>query len=156
MSELDRTDRAILALLQEDARRSFKQVADSVGLAPSTVYDRVRRLRDHGVLRGVHADVDPAALGVRLQAMIFVQLAIHSEQSFTAFESSLDEPWVLDVFHLAGNQDFAVHVAARDAAHLRQLVMDITTRAEVAHLETSLVFGHRQRRVLPDYTDPAP
>ena len=65
--ELDRTDRALLLLLQRDAHASFKQIADMVGLAASTVYERVRRLRRLGVLRGIHADVDPRAMGVEMK-----------------------------------------------------------------------------------------
>ena len=63
---LDRTDDAILRLLQNDARLSVKEVAAAVGLAPSSVQGRIRALREAGVLRGAHAEVDPRALGIGL------------------------------------------------------------------------------------------
>ncbi|MFO7700069.1 MAG: Lrp/AsnC family transcriptional regulator, partial [Acidimicrobiia bacterium] len=67
--ELDATDRRIIELLQKDGRQSNKALAAAVGIAPSTCSERFQRLRDAGVFRGFHADVDPAALGVGLQAL---------------------------------------------------------------------------------------
>ena len=59
MIELDQTDRALIALLTEDARRSNKELAAAVGIAPSTCSERLKRLGETGVFRGFHADVDP-------------------------------------------------------------------------------------------------
>ncbi len=60
--ELDRIDFDILGLLQKNARMTNKDLAESVGVAPSTCLERVRRMVDSGAIRGFHADVDPAAL----------------------------------------------------------------------------------------------
>jgi DNA-binding Lrp family transcriptional regulator len=61
-------------------------------------------------------------------------------------------PEVTAVYHLAGAQDFLVHVAVRDSNHLRDMALDsFTTRAEVAHLETSLIFDYTRVPTLPDY-----
>ena len=61
-------------LLHADARMSNSALADAVGIAPSTCHGRVRRLQDLGVIRGFYADIDPAAIGLSLQAMISVSL----------------------------------------------------------------------------------
>ena len=82
MTALDRIDLALLDALQNDARLSNKQLANEVGLAPSSTLGRVRRLQE-GVLRGAHAEVDPEALGVALQAMIVIRIARHSPRSPT-------------------------------------------------------------------------
>ena len=74
---LDRTDRAIAQLLQENARLSNKEIAATVGVAQSTCSERIRRLENSGVFKGFHADVDPGVLGVGLQAMIAVRLHRH-------------------------------------------------------------------------------
>ena len=75
---MDGIDFGILHELQNNARLSNKELAAKVKLAPSSCLERTRRLSAQGVLRGFHADVDPAALGVGLQAMIHVRLARHS------------------------------------------------------------------------------
>jgi DNA-binding Lrp family transcriptional regulator len=72
---LDRIDFAILAALQNDGRLTNKELAGRVGLAPSSCLERVRRLREAGTLRGSHAEVDPAVLGIGLQALLAVRTA---------------------------------------------------------------------------------
>jgi DNA-binding Lrp family transcriptional regulator len=143
---LDRTDFAILAALQNDARLSNKQLAARVGLAPSSCLERVRRLRQTGVLTGFRALVDPAALGITMQALVFVRLARHARQQVKAFrEHALSLPETVGVYHVAGHHDFLVHVGVRDANHLRDLAMDaFTTRREVARIETHLISEHMQ------------
>ena len=150
---LDRIDCDILAILQKDARLSNKELASAVGLAPSSCLARVQRLRTEGVLRGAHAEVDPQALGVGLQALIAVQLRQHSRAQVKAFwKHALGLPEVLAVFHVAGTHDFQVHVAVRDAHHLRDLALDaFTTRSEVAHIQTSLIFEWAKGQVMPNY-----
>lgn len=149
---LDRIDRALLRLLQEDARRPFKELATKVALASSTVHERVARLRKRKVLRGVHADVDHRAFGLNLQAMVFVRVRKGSEKGEGFAKHISQAPWVLDVYHLAGRQDFALHVVARDTDQLREQVMAITSRDEVRGVETSLIFEHRRSHVMPDYS----
>ena len=70
---LDRTDFGILRLVQNNAGLSNKQIAAAVGLAPSSAHERLKRLRDDGVLRGSHADVDPKAMGIGLEALFLIE-----------------------------------------------------------------------------------
>ena len=150
-TDLDQSDIAILAALKTNARISNKDLAGTVGLAPSTCLERVRRLVDAGVINGFHADIDLAKLGFGLQAMIAVRLQRHSREiveSFREYVLGLTE--VRAVYHVAGADDYLVHVAVRDADHLRDLAMDaFTTRPEVAHIETRLIFEHVPIRRLP-------
>ena len=141
---LDRIDREILAALANNARLSNKELAARVGLAPSSALERFRRLTREGWLRGFHADVDPRAFGLGLEAMISVRLKQHSRDQFEAFRLYVQTlPEVVAAYHMAGANDFLVHVRARDAEHLRDFAIDaFTTRAEVGHLETALVFEH--------------
>ena len=151
MRALDRTDAAILDRLQKNARLSNKELAAAVGVAPSTCLERVRRLRDGGVLRGYHAEVDPAAVGVGLQALVAVRLGQHVRADVEAFQAhALGLPEVVQVFHVTGENDFLVHVAVRDAEHLRELALTaFAGRSEVAHLETALLFAHERTAGLP-------
>lgn len=150
---LDRIDFAIVSELQKNARLSNKELAGMLDIAQSTCLERVRRLREEGVLIGFHAEVDPKALGIGLQALIAIRLTLHSHEmvdSFQAHALSLEE--VVSVYHVAGTTDFMVHVAVRDAEHLRNLALDaFTTRPEVDHIQTSLIFAHTRSPVLPQY-----
>lgn len=147
----DRTDFEIVRSLQNNARLSNKELAARVGLSPSTCLERVRKLRATGVLKGFHAEVDPAALGICLQAFIAVRLKRHSRSLVEGFEAhALTLPEVVAVYHVAGATDFLVHVGVRDTDHLRSLAMDaFTTRREVAHIETSLIFGYTRAASAP-------
>lgn len=154
MAVLDRTDVALVRALQEDGRRTLKELAGIVALSTSAAHDRVRRLHAEGVLRGIHAEVEPAAVGVGLQAVIQVRLRQHSRSAVTSFrDHALGLPEVVAVTHLTGAVDFLVHVAVRDTDHLRDLAMEaFTTREEVARLETSVVYEHVRVVTWPIYT----
>jgi DNA-binding Lrp family transcriptional regulator len=150
-NDLDPADVAILASLKKNARISNKDLAETVGLAPSTCLERVRRLVDMGAVHGFHADVDLGLLGFGLQAMIAVRLQRHSRELVTSFRDYvLGLAEVQAIYHVAGADDYLVHVAVHDADHLRDLALDaFTTRREVAHIETRLIFEHMDTRRLP-------
>ncbi|QKK02616.1 MAG: Lrp/AsnC family transcriptional regulator [Pseudomonadota bacterium] len=153
--QLDSIDVRIIRLLRKNARISNKELAASIGLAPSTCLERVRRLRIKRVLTGYHADVDPDALGIGLQAMVAVRLARHARTEVEAFERHLERlVEVVTIFHVAGSNDYLVHVAVCDPTHLRELALSaFTERPEVDHIETQLIFAHRRNHELPVYLD---
>lgn len=155
INRLDRTDSRIIRELQDNARLSNKELAARVGLAPSSCLERVRKLQQNGVLKGFHADVDPSALGVGLGAMISIRLSRHSREIVEGFQKyALSLPEVFSLCYLAGPTDFVVQVGVRDSEHLRDLILEaFTTREEVDHIETAIIFDHAQRWVLPDYRD---
>lgn len=154
---VDDIDRAILELLAADARITNQRLAESVGIAPSTALNRLRGLRERGVIRGYHAELDLAALGRPLQALVAVRLAAHAREQIDAFTSAVRElPCVLMVFHLAGATDYLVWVAARDAQDLRDFVVDhLATHPAVSHAETSLIYEHSRGPGLWGSADPA-
>ncbi|KDE97903.1 AsnC family transcriptional regulator [Mycolicibacterium aromaticivorans JS19b1 = JCM 16368] len=143
-SELDGVDRRILATLHADARISNSALADAVGIAPSTCHGRVRRLQDIGVIRGFYTDIDPAAIGLSLQAMISVSLQSNARGKILSFiEHIRRKPQVMDVYFLAGADDFIIHVAARDTDDLRSFVVEnLNSDSDVAGTQTSLIFEH--------------
>jgi DNA-binding Lrp family transcriptional regulator len=142
--DLDDVDRRILAALHADARMPNSALADAVGIAASTCHGRVRRLQDLGVIRGFYADVDPAALGLTLQAMISVSLQSSARGRIVDFIAQIRrKPQVMDVYFLAGADDFLLHVAARDTDDLRSFVVaHLNADADVAGTQTSLIFDH--------------
>ena len=139
---LDETDELIVQALAADARISNAALAEQVGIAPSTCLTRVARLRERKVLRGFHAEVDLRALGRPLQAMVAVRLAAHDREQIDAFTAAVKAlPGVLMVFHVTGQVDYLVWVAATDTQDLRRFVVDhLTTHAAVVHAETSLIY----------------
>lgn len=143
-SALDDTDRRILTALHADARMSNSALADLVGIAASTCHGRVRRLQDIGVIRGFYADIDPAAIGLSLQAMISVSLQSNARGKIDSFIRNIRrKPQVMDVYFLAGADDFILHVAARDTDDLRSFVVqNLNADADVAGTQTSLIFEH--------------
>ncbi|HYO01929.1 MAG TPA: Lrp/AsnC family transcriptional regulator [Mycobacterium sp.] len=143
-ADLDETDRRILTALHGDARMSNSALADLVGIAPSTCHGRVRRLQDIGVIRGFYADIDPASIGLSLQAMISVSLQSNARGKIGTFiEHIRERPQVMDVYFLAGADDFILHVAARDTDDLRSFVVEnLNADADVAGTQTSLIFEH--------------
>jgi DNA-binding Lrp family transcriptional regulator len=154
---VDAIDRAILEALAQDARITNQRLAERVGVAPSTALARLRSLRDRGVIRGFHAEVDLAALGRPLQALIAVRLTVHARDEIDAFTVAVRElPGVLMVFHLTGVTDYLVWVAASDAQDLREFVVDhLATHPAVAHAETSLIYEHRRGPGIWGAADPA-
>lgn len=130
--------------LHADARLSNSALADVVGVAASTCHGRVRRLQDLGVIRGFYTDIDPAAIGLSLQAMISVSLQSNARGRIRKFIDEMrHKPQVMDVYFLAGADDFILHVAARDTDDLRQFVVEnLNADADVAGTQTSLIFEH--------------
>jgi DNA-binding Lrp family transcriptional regulator len=157
---LDRIDYEILALLQNNARISNKEIAKKVGLAASTCLVRIRMLQSSGVVTGFHAEIDPGSLGVGIQAMIAVRLLRHFKPDVDAFRShALSLPEVVQLYHVAGPIDFLAHVWAQNSDHLRDLAMTardlamtaFTSRKEVAHIETELIFEHIRSAEVPSF-----
>ncbi len=152
---MDRIDYKIVRLLRNNARLSNKQLAQMVGLAPSTCLVRTRQLQQSGVLTGFTAEINPVKLGVGLQAMISVRLKRHFKPDVEAFrQHALNLPEVVRLYHVAGPIDFLIHVWTRDSEHLRDLAMTaITAREEVSHIETELIFEHVSCTELPEFLD---
>jgi DNA-binding Lrp family transcriptional regulator len=142
--EIDPVDRRILTVLHADARISNSALAELIGIAPSTCHGRVRRLQELGVIRGFYADIDPAAIGLTLQAMISVSLQSNARGKIRNFIQHIrSRPQVMDVYFLAGADDFILHVAARDTDDLRAFVVEnLNADTDVAGTQTSLIFEH--------------
>lgn len=142
--ELDTVDRAILSRLATDARVANNVLAAAAGVAPSTCLARLKRLRDCSVVTGFRAEISPAALGRPLQALVAVRLQAHARHQIGTYSKRFASlPGVLNVFFLAGSNDFLLHVAAGSPDHLREFVVrNLSASKEIAHTETSLIFEH--------------
>lgn len=141
---LDEVDRELVRLLTADGRMPNNALAEATGIAPSTCLTRVRALRERGVIRGFHAEVDLAALGQPLQAMVAIRIGAHSRDEIDRFRDQAPRlPGVLALYHVSGANDYLLHVAAASPDALREFVLDhLTADPAVSHAETSLIFEH--------------
>ena len=118
---MDRTDMAIIGLLQEDGGLSLARLGERVGLSTSAVNDRLRNLRADGVLSGATVIVDPAKIGLGVLAFISVLIdwSAHNE----AFSQAVkDMPEVLECHHVTGDWSYLLKVRARDNDSLEDLI----------------------------------
>ncbi|TDD58221.1 Lrp/AsnC family transcriptional regulator [Kribbella antibiotica] len=148
---MDELDTALLRILQNDARRTNRDMAAELGIAPSTCLERIRTLRERGVISGYHAAVDLKAIDRAMQAIISIKLRPQAMAVATAFQDYVMQlPQTLDMFMVSGASDFLAHVAVKDAQALRDLVLDLAKRQEIADIRSSVVFEHQHRTtVLP-------
>ncbi|TQS42922.1 Lrp/AsnC family transcriptional regulator [Cryptosporangium phraense] len=136
---LDDVDRRILAELTADGRLSMRTLAERVHISRANAYARVDRLRENGVIRGFHADVDPTALGLGTTAYVTLNLSQHEWRTLRARLRSL--PGVVQIGLVGGEFDVILLVRTRDNAELRRLVLDeIQSIDGVLSTRTLLVF----------------
>lgn len=116
-------DRQILTILQRSSRTSNAEIARQIGLAPSAVFERIRKLEERGVLRSYGAQLDPRAVGLPLVAFTFVRSNDRPGGIQTA-EKLAEIPEVLEVHHVAGEDCFLVKVRAADTESLGRLLRE--------------------------------
>jgi len=122
-SPLDDTDLQILAALQDNARVSNAEIARQLGMAPSAILERIRKLEARGVIRGYTTELDPLAVGRGLLAYIFVRVDERLGESHTG-ELLAEIPGVLETHHIAGEDCYLVKVRAEDTVRLGTLLRE--------------------------------
>lgn len=124
---LDPVDRKLLRLLQEDARRSYRNLADAVGLGPASVHARVQRLEREGFIRGYHAEVDPEKVGRALTAFVSIGLEGGRKGDTPRTEAIAAElrkdADVVEVHAITGEDDLLVKVRTSDIRGLERLLL---------------------------------
>jgi Lrp/AsnC family transcriptional regulator, leucine-responsive regulatory protein len=125
---IDDTDKQILNIVQQDARISNAEVARQIGLAPSAVLERIRKLEERGIIRGFHADIAPKAVDFGLTAFVAVRT---SECGGAAADELAAIPEVLEVHDVAGEDSYWLKIRTKDTdalgCLLREKIKPITT-----------------------------
>ena len=120
--KLDRIDRFILSILQQDSRLSIAELADKIPLSPSACHRRIKLLEESGAIAAYQARLDPVKLGYRLAVFVEISLTSQSEKVLDAFEKAVAAcPEVLECHLMAGEADYLIRVAAADAAHYEHI-----------------------------------
>lgn len=123
---LDRLDRRLLRLLQEDGRISNVHLAERVGLSPTAAAERVKRLTREGLIAGYAARLDPAKLGLELLVFVEVTLDRTTADVFEKFgEAARRAPEVLECHLVAGGFDYLVKARVPDMAHYRRFLGEV-------------------------------
>ena len=141
MAELDDIDRKLLKILQEDGRTPYAELGKAVGLAVSSVNERVRKLADRGVITGVHTHVSPEALGLDLLAIVFVGWSDPTvEPRF--FAQIEKEPAVLECHHVTGAWNYLLKVRVTNTRMLEAFLTNVVKTVEgIQRTETLIVLS---------------
>ena len=129
LHNIDKLDRAILRRLQENGRQTYDVIGEQVGLSPSAVLRRVKRLEDVGIIERYVALIAPAKVGLGLTAYLNVRLekgaGIHKRSPMDAFRESVQTwPEVVECASLTGEMDYLLQVVVSDMAHYSRFIMD--------------------------------
>ncbi|MDQ4136137.1 MAG: Lrp/AsnC ligand binding domain-containing protein [Pseudomonadota bacterium] len=126
MTDLDRTDRRILAVLQEDGRLPAVELAERIGLSPTSTGERLRRLQKEGVIAGFRARLDPRRLGLELLVFVEVSLDKTTPDVFDRFARAVRRaPEVLECHMVAGGFDYLVKTRVADMAAYRRFLGEV-------------------------------
>ncbi|HAN54940.1 MAG TPA: AsnC family transcriptional regulator [Betaproteobacteria bacterium] len=153
--ELDRYDRQLLAVLQQEGRISNQELAERIGLSPSPCLRRVRALEEAGLITGYHAVLDARKLGLTLLALIHISMDRHTPERFANFEARVAAlPEVLECLLITGQDaDYQLKVIVRDMDAYQALLLEQITRIEgVSGVHSSFVM----RRVVDKSALPIP
>ena len=141
MIQLDDIDLTILALLQANARTSNAEIARQVGMAPSAVLERIRKLEERGVIEGYTTCLNARSLGLGLTAFLFVRAEERVGAPETA-DTLAALPEVLEVHHVAGEDCFLVKVKVEDTEALGRLLREgVGAISTVRSTRTTIVLG---------------
>lgn len=144
MTDLDRTDVRLVELLEQDGRRTFSEMARTVGMSVAAVKRRVDRLQKDGVIRGFTAEIDHARLGWTVEAFAEIRyLGRTSVDDINRIATSLPE--IHAVYTLAGDLDALVQIRARDLAHLGAVINRLRGAGAVTGTRTLMVLSSWSR-----------
>ena len=137
---LSAADARLLEILQADGRRSYADLGADLGMAGPSAHERVKKLESRGVIRGYHAAVEPAAVGLGVLAFTWVSQAPGTiATDLTPFFAAVPE--IEECHHIAGEADYILKIRARSMEHLGSVVRQVQTTPHVFSTETDVVFS---------------
>ncbi|WP_121254055.1 Lrp/AsnC family transcriptional regulator [Nocardioides ferulae] len=138
---MDAVDKQILVELQRDGRLTVTELAERIGLSLSPCHRRLRALERSGAIAGYRAHLDPVALGLSFQALVFVTMRGADRDTVATFENAVsDLPHVLQARRLFGDPDYLLHVIARDLPAFQEIYdQQLSTLPGVQRLTSTLV-----------------
>ena len=143
--ELDAKDVQILNLLLNNARLSNKEIAAKIGIAQSSTHDRIK-LTQKGYFKGTSVQIDQKKLGLNIEVMLAIKLNKQHRSVIADFINKASQlPGVLQLFHMAGDHDFVLHVAVKDSDELRVFILDrLSTLDYIQSTQTTMVLHNEK------------
>lgn len=148
---LDKTDLAILSLLQQDSRTSLQDISAQVGLSVTPCWNRIKRMEGDGVIQGYSVRIDQAAVGFTETVLVQVTLDSHSDETLFEFGKLLAEiPEVIEAFLISGDYDYLIRIAVRDTRDYERLLREKLYRIPgIRHSKSSFVLRRLKESALP-------
>lgn len=145
-NELDSKDIQILSLLLNNARLSNKEIAAKIEIAQSSTHDRIKKLTKKGYLKGAFAQIDRKKLGLNIEVMLAIKLNKQHRSNIADFiEKASQLQGVIQLFHMAGNYDFILHIGIRNSDELRSFILDrLSTLDYIQSTETTMVLHNEK------------
>ena len=149
--DLDKFDRAILFVLQQDARASLQDISAQVGLSTTPCWTRIKKMENERVIQGYTVRIDPAALGFRDTVIVQVTLESHTEEILEAFGKALEDiPEVLEAYLISGDYDYYIRIAVRDTRDYERLLRERLYRIPgIRHSKSSFVLRRLKESFIP-------
>lgn len=138
--KIDKTDRKILKILQNNGKITNAKLSEEVGLSPAPTLERVKKLEQGGIIKSYHAELDAEMLGLGVNTFVQVSLKGHNKQNIDSFLSRIaviDE--VVECHHITGSGDFILKVIAKDIASYQLLMLEKVSDIEVVDSLQSMV-----------------
>ena len=141
--KLDKTDKEILQILQEEGRIANNELAKRIGLTTTPTLERVKRLEREGIIEGYSAKINKEAVGRGLTVFVTVTLSVHQLNLLEEFTKAVREiPEILACYNTTGEGDFLLHVVVNDTRHYEQFMRNtLTTLPDVQRIHTSIVLN---------------
>jgi Lrp/AsnC family leucine-responsive transcriptional regulator len=126
VKKIDRIDRNILTILQQEGRISYTELADRVGLSTTPCMERVKRLERDGFITGYHASVNPQMLNYNLLVFVEIALSYQSPDAFERFNRAVSTlPYILECHLVSGDADYLLKARLHDMSQYRELLGDM-------------------------------
>jgi len=143
---MDKIDRKIIGLLALDARRSLADIGGAVGLAPSSVNERIRRLADAGAIRRFTVEVDPVLIGLPITAFIWIEVR-EDEDGFRRAVAA--HPDIAECHHVTGAWSYLIKVRVETVSGIEGFLAELKTTGRIGRTETFLALSTIKDSVIP-------
>ncbi len=143
MYHLDKIDRNILMLLQENSKMNIKEIALKVGLTATPTYDRIKRLEKNDIIKRYIIEVNKENVGLNLSVFCQVKLQVHSKNLINQFENAISKmPEIIECYHVAGNFDYLLKIVTPNIKSYQLFLKNkLSVLESVANVQSNIVMS---------------
>jgi len=149
---LDKIDLKILKTLQENAKITNLQLSEEIGLSPAPTLERVKKLEKQKLIKGYYTQLDNAALGIGISAIIQITLTRQVENAIVTFKKEINKiPEIMECYQVTGNADYVLVVMLKDIRAFEELISQrLSKMEEIGQMQTMVVLSKpKDSKVLP-------